>query len=65
MNGKKRNNKKMVLDSDKVRQYLEVTLASYYFDINIFSLQKFNIHNFTFLKELKKNEFEILNCFQI
>ena len=66
MNGKKRKNKKLVLDSGKVNHFLRSDLAPNYFNMKVFLLLKFNIYNFTFFrKKLKRNESQKENSFQI
>jgi hypothetical protein len=65
MNGKKKKNKKLVLDSGKIGLYLEVPLASNY---SICSLQFKNLifiilHFFRF--KLKWNEYQKEDSFQI
>ena len=66
MNGKKRENKKLVLDSGKVNHFLQMSLTSNYFNMNRFLFLEFNIYNFTFFrKKLKRNESQKEDSFQI
>ena len=66
MNGKKRKSKKLVLDSGKVNNFLQVSLTSNHFNMNRIFILKFNIYNFTFFrKKLKRNESQIEDSFQI
>ena len=65
MNGKKKKNKKLVLDSGKVNHYLQVSLTSNHLNMNRL-FKKLNIFNFTFFKKkLKRNESQKGNSFQI
>jgi len=67
MNGKKRKNKKLVLDSGKVNNFLQVSLTSNHFNMNRFFYFKnliFIISHF-FRKKLKRNESQKEDSFQI
>ena len=57
----------MILDSDKVKHFLEIPLISNHINMNRFFLfKKFNINNFEFFKKkIKRNESQIENSFQI
>ena len=66
MNGKKKKNKKLDLDSGKVNHFLQVSLTSNHFNMNRFFTLKINIYNSHFFrKKLKKNESKIEDSFQI
>ncbi len=54
MNGKKKKNKKQVLDSGKVSNYLSRYLGLKSFNINSFLLLKFNTYKLYSLEKIKK-----------
>ena len=67
MNGKKRKNKKLVLDSGNVTHYLRSDFGIkyiYYEQILYFKILIFIISHFC-RKKLKRNEFQIEDSFQI
>ena len=65
MNGKKRKKKQLVLDSGKVSHYIRSDFGIKLFQYEYLFTLKFNIHNFIFLRELKRNEFQIEDSFHI
>jgi len=67
MNGKKKKNKKLVLDSGKVNHFLEETLASNHFNVishSTLKIQCLKFHIFS-RKKLKRNESQIEESFHI
>ena len=66
MNGKKRKNKKPVLDSDNVTHYLrsDFGIKSFYYEQIFFKILIFIISHFC-IKKLKRNESQIEDSFQI